>query len=423
MAINGWQQLTIEEIKSHMANSIAIGPFGSRMKSDRYTESGIPVIRGNNISDTRELIAPFVHVSSKTADELKSCVVVSDDLVFPHRGSIGKVGIIPSNDIDRYVMSSSIMKLTCNKNIIDPMFLFYFFRSSKGQHELLKNASTVGTPGIGQPLTSLRSIIIPVPPLPEQRAITHILSTLDDKIKLNRIMNKTLESISKVIFKHWFIDFEFPNKKEKPYRSSGGVMVYHEESSKEIPQDWNVEKLGNLITFVKGKKPKNTSQIYIKNYEPQILIETLNNREFVFADPKNMVHVSKLDCIMVMDGASSGRVEMGHEGILGSTLAKIIPSNDSVSNFFIFHFLKLHEYDINANTTGSSIPHADKQRIRNYLIMLPDENILQKFNVQIGKIVDKIIVNKNNISTLSQIRNSIINKLMSGKIRVPAEVN
>jgi type I restriction enzyme S subunit len=152
-----WRVCTISEIKADDDRAIAIGPFGSRMKADKYVAEGVPVIRGNNISDTRVLVGDLVFVSEETADELRACNVFPGDLVFPHRGAIGQVGIVPNEERGRYVLSTSLMKLTCNQALVDPLFIFYFFRSEQGRHALLQNASTVGTPGIGQPLSSLRS--------------------------------------------------------------------------------------------------------------------------------------------------------------------------------------------------------------------------------------------------------------------------
>src|SRR3990170_8417227 len=165
-----WRTCTVDQIKADDDRAIAIGPFGSRMKADRYVGDGVPVIRGNNISDTRTLVGELVFVSDETADELRSCNVFPGDLVFPHRGAIGQVGIVPSDEVSRYILSTSLMKLSCNQDLVDPLFIFYFFRSQQGRHALLQNVSTVGTPGIGQPLTSLRSISVPVPPLREQHA-------------------------------------------------------------------------------------------------------------------------------------------------------------------------------------------------------------------------------------------------------------
>jgi type I restriction enzyme S subunit len=249
-----WQTLTIDQIKANHDRAIAIGPFGSRMKADVYVARGVPVIRGNNISDTRALVDEFVFVSAETADDLRSCNVFAGDLVFPHRGAIGQVGIVPEDGVERYMLSTSLMKLTCNQELVDPLFVFYFFRSPIGRHALLQHASTVGTPGIGQPLTSLRSIILPVPPLPEQHAIAHILGTLDDKIELNRRMNETLEAMAQALFKSWFVDFD-PVRAKAEGRDPG--LPKHigdlfpdqlvDSELGEIPERWRLEPLPALI--------------------------------------------------------------------------------------------------------------------------------------------------------------------------------
>ena len=123
--------VAIDDLKAPAKGAIAIGPFGSRMKSDCYVHSGVPVIRGNNIGDTRELVGEMVYVAPEFADTLGNAIVHADDLVFPHRGAIGQVGIVPRDNIGRYALSSSLMKLTCDRAKVDPFFLFYFFRSAK----------------------------------------------------------------------------------------------------------------------------------------------------------------------------------------------------------------------------------------------------------------------------------------------------
>ena len=187
-----WETYSIEELAAPVPRAIAIGPFGSSMKANLYVEHGVPVIRGTNLGPSRGLVGDFVYVSEETADRLAGANVREGDLVFPHRGAIGEVGII-EGAAARFVLSTSMMKLTCDREKVDPLYLYYFFRSAVGRHELLKNASQVGTPGIATPLSSLKSIGVMLPPLPEQRAIAHILGTLDDKIELNRRMNATLE--------------------------------------------------------------------------------------------------------------------------------------------------------------------------------------------------------------------------------------
>ncbi len=260
---------------------------------------------------------------------------------------------------------------------------------------------------------------IPLPPLPEQRAIAKILSDLDAKIELNQQMNKTLEAIGQALFKHWFVDFEFPNEEGKPYKSSGGEMVYNEELGKEIPEGWRVGRLGEFISFEKGRKPTQVFDFCQDGLLPQILIEVLDGGSCGFANTENMIISNENDIIMVMDGASSGRCERGFLGILGSTLAKIVIKD--LGQNFIYYFLKDRENDIKENTTGTSIPHADKGRIEKYQIIIPSQDILNKFNDIIDNLFLRQILARKQSLTLSRIRDALLPKLMSGKIHVPVD--
>jgi len=188
--------VTIADIAAPEPRSIAIGPFGSALRADRYTSSGVPVVRGQNIGERWGLsIDDVVYVSRETADEFPACVVRPGDLVFPHRGAIGRVARV---DDQEWLLSSSMMKLTVDPDVADSRFVLLYFRD-KGRDELLNRASTVGTPGIGQPLTSLRSIPIPLPPLPDQQAIAEVLGALDDKIAANTALVSQLEQISRTL--------------------------------------------------------------------------------------------------------------------------------------------------------------------------------------------------------------------------------
>lgn len=181
--MSAWTRTTVGSIAAPEKGSVTIGPFGSDLKADLYTDGGLRVVRGQDIGDTKILsLDQMPFVSTETADRLASSLAVESDLVFPHRGAIGRVGIVPDESL---VLSSSMMRLRCDRSIADPLFVFYYFRGP-GRFELLSRASVVGTPGIGQPLTSLRSIPITLPPVSEQRAIAEVLGALDDKIAANR---------------------------------------------------------------------------------------------------------------------------------------------------------------------------------------------------------------------------------------------
>ena len=177
--------------------AITIGPFGSSLRADLYTDSGVPVVRGQDITAGRHLNETnLVFVPQSVADSFPACIVKQGDLIFPHRGAIGRVGIVGER---QYLLSSSMMKLTCDQTLVVPEYVFYYFRGP-GRRELMARASTVGTPGIGQPLRSLRGIPIEFPPLDQQRGIAEVLGALDDKIAANTKLNDTIDEYIGTLF-------------------------------------------------------------------------------------------------------------------------------------------------------------------------------------------------------------------------------
>ena len=165
-----WQEVSIEEI----ALRVAMGPFGSDIKTDNFVAAGVPVIRGGNLTCGRFNPEKFVFLTDYKADELLNANAYLGDIVFTHRGTLGQVGLVPEGSSERYVISQSQMKLTCDPDLADPPYIYYFFKSPVGQYALLMHTSQTGVPAISRPVTSLKSIRLPLPPLPEQRVIAHI---------------------------------------------------------------------------------------------------------------------------------------------------------------------------------------------------------------------------------------------------------
>lgn len=188
LSFNTWETVKLEEI----GDKFAMGPFGSNIKSDNFVNKGVPVIRGVNLNNGKFNDKDFVYLTEEKANELKSSNAFPNDIVFTHRGTLGQVGIIPDKSYQRYVVSQSQMKMTCNIQKAYPLFIYYFFRSSIGLHKLLSNTSTTGVPAIARPLTSLRSIELELPPLQEQKSIASTLSCLDNKIEINNKINDNL---------------------------------------------------------------------------------------------------------------------------------------------------------------------------------------------------------------------------------------
>ena len=210
--------MIVDDIASDQRNALVGGPFGSNLVSKDYVGSGIPVIRGQNLGTGRWVAGEFAFVTKEKAESLSANLARPGDLVFTQRGTLGQVAIIPSEPYDLYLISQSQMKLTADSSKANALYLYYEFTSPKQQAYIDTNAIRVGVPHTN--LGILRNTPLSLPDPEEQKRIAHILGTLDDKIELNRRMNRTLEAMAQAIFKSWFVDFE-PVKAKAAAKAAG----------------------------------------------------------------------------------------------------------------------------------------------------------------------------------------------------------
>ncbi|PRI35872.1 Type I restriction modification DNA specificity domain protein [Haemophilus influenzae] len=335
-------------------------------------------------------------------------------------------------------------------------YLYYWFSSPVGRKALKE--ITIGSTQPALTITGLKSLTIHLPTLEEQDYIIEILDHLSSKIQLNTQINQTLEQIAQALFKSWFVDFD-PVRAKVQALSDGLSFEQAElaamqaisgktpeeltalsqtqpdrytelvETAKafpcemvevdgvEVPKGWGVKPLGDLISFVKGKKPKAVSPNQEENMLPHILTSSLEGKYNEFCESNKLVTVEYHNTIMLMDGSNSGRVAIGHNGVIGSTLAKINLDNNKLWAV-IYQFLKHKEADIQANTTGTTIPHTDKNRVNNYLMVIPDNFLLEKFTELFDNSLLKIISNRNQIISLETTRDLLLPRLLNGEIQL-----
>jgi type I restriction enzyme S subunit len=432
-----WRICTVDEIKADSESAVAIGPFGSRMRADSYVEHGIPVIRGNNISDTKMLSGDFVCVSREKAKELSSCNVKDGDLVFPHRGLIGEVGLVTGGPNAHYILSTSLMKLTLNKNIADPLFFFYFFRSPKGRHELLKNASQVGTPGIATPLSSLRSIRVPLPPVSEQQAIAHVLGTVDDKIELNRRMNETLEAMARAIFRSWFVDFGPVRAKvegREPFGMDAETASLFADSFQDsplgkIPKGWEVAPILARAKLLSGGTPRTECKHYwngeilwasakdVSQCRDTFLVRTDRTiTERGLAESAAQI-IPEFCTVVVARGATTGRmVLLGREMAMNQTCYAL---GTTTKTPYSLYCLLQHEMEKLVHTGhGSVFNTITTSTFASSRVVLPPQLLVEAFEAQVAPFFERLLTGIAESLSLAAIRDALVPKLISGEIRV-----
>ncbi len=437
-----WPKYRVDEI----AKKTGIGPFGSRMKSDTYTQSGVPVIRGTNITGGRSFSGDWVYVSERDADQLSSCNVREGDLVFPHRGSIGEVGIVPG-DRERYLLSSSLMSLKCDETKADSLYLYYFFKSNEGRHQLLKNASQVGTPGIGQPLTSLRSIELYLPPVEQQKHIATMLGCLDDKIELNRRMNETLEAMARAIFQSWFVDFD-PVRANASGESAESICQrlgltpdllalfpdgFEDSELGEIPAGWAVESIGTLANVTGGSTPNTKEPKYwddgVHYWATPKDLSRLSSPVLLGTERKvSDEGLAQIGSGLLKPGTFllSSRAPIGYRAINEVPVAVnqgfiAMAPNSGVSKYFLLYWAEWAHDEIVSRANGSTFLEISKANFRPIPVVRPTDDLFEKFDRYVEPIYKRIVSNEQETQQLVAQRDSLLPKLLSGEVPVDVE--
>lgn len=379
-----------------------------------YVKSGIPFYRSKEIiakSNGKEL-NDCLYISKDRFEEIKNKygIPINGDILITAVGTYG-IPYLINEDGDFYFKDGNLIWLKNIKDVADSNFLFYWFKSEEAKNKV--EGIIIGSVQKALTIDAMKNIKINLPPLAEQKRIASILSALDDKIELNNKTNKILEEMAQTIFKEWFINFNFPNEYGKPYKKSGGEMI--DSKLGKIPKGWKVITLKDIISIAKGKKPKATSDKITEKFTmPYLTINCYNNEATEYTEYNEKMHVKELDIVMVMDG-NAGKIFYGKEGILSSTMAKLIVK-DSNLNELVFYFLKSIEYDLMYHTVGSVIQHADKQYMLNKKFCVSLDN-LERLSDIFKCIRKEISLNKKENEKLSNIRDSLLPNLMTPKGR------
>lgn len=337
-------------------------------------------------------------------------------------GTLGRVAQIKR--IDQPITVDSHVTIVRANDCIDSHFLGYSLIAQQSYIEQLGEGSTGQTELSRSKLSEL--VEISMPPIPEQRAISHILSSLDDKIELNNRMNKTLEEIAQALFKCWFVNFEFPDENGNPYKSSGGKMVDSELGL--IPEGWIVTTIGDQLSYIsRGITPKyldESNDIVINQKCIRNLHLDFNEarkHETSFAAVKML---SFGDILVNSTGQGTlGRVAQLYKDVECATtdshVTIVRPKSDSLIDFIGLTLKGLQNYLEHCAKGSTGQTELSKSSITEYSITCPSLSILKQFKNLARPAMLLVSTNIDCSEILRHIRDTLLPKLMSGEIRVP----
>ena len=337
-----------------------------------------------------------------------------------------------ADDFEDVILGYHCALISPNKDILDGRYLNALLHTNYAKKYFACNAS-----GSGQryalSVEALNSFPVPIIPLHEQKQIGEIFSALDKKIELNRQINQNLEAMAKQLYDYWFVQFDFPNEEGKPYKSSGGKMVWNEKLKREIPEGWDISLIKDIATTYSGGTPKSTNIEYYDNGE----IAWINSGELnspIITKTTNYITKCGLEnssaklypsnsILVAMYGATAGKVSLlTFEACSNQAVCGVIPTIENMLYYVYFHISSLYSHFITLST-GSARDNISQDTIKNILLPIPTRNILKLFDEKIGSIYQTIVNNYQQIDSLTKQRDELLPLLMNGQVSVNSDLS
>ena len=341
-------------------------------------------------------------------------------------GLLGTTARIPESG--KYIQSQDVALVRCKEGLLDPNFCYYLISSSIVRQQL--SAAAQQTKIRHTSPDKIKDCTVWVPCLEDQKSIGRILTDIDEKIIVNRRINDNLEAMAKQLYDYWFVQFDFPNEEGKPYKSSGGAMVYNERLKKEIPVGWQVE---NLVDFAEIKNGATPSTSDDTNYGGDIVWITpkdLSDQQskFVYQGERNITKQGLDSCstsmlpinsVLMSSRAPIGLISIAkHEVCTNQGFKSFIPKNmeDSI---YLYYYIKHHIKQIEQLGTGTTFKEVSRDNLCKFSILVVGANDAYKQWVELqDEIANKQFVLTKEIASLTKQRDELLPLLMNGQASV-----
>ncbi len=412
-----WKEYKLGEI----ADIITGFPF----KGNKYSEQGVRVLRGENVT-IGDLRWDTVKCWNEKFDQIDKYSLREGDIVIGMDGSrVGKNRAqIRKRDLP-LLLAQRVACVRAKKGFSQDL-LAYIIKSPKFEKYVAAIHTGTSIPHISQKQIENYEVEL-TDDLPTQTAIAEILSSLDDKIELNNQINKELEALAQALFKRWFIDFEFPNENSQPYKSSGGKMVGSELG--EIPKGWRVMKLSELITLTGGGTPKRANADYWGGNILWFSVQDVpSESQVVVIDTKEKITELGLTNSSTKI-LSKGTTIITARGTVGklALVAKPMAMNQScygvnpkpgIGKYFNYFSLKRAVSSLQQNTHGAVFDTITSTTFETVYVAFGERELTQQFDNAITDVIEQIETNVKENVDLSQLRDTLLPKLISGELTV-----
>ena len=358
---------------------IAAGPFGSNLKVECFVPSGFPIIDGANLKGYKVTDNITKFVTEEKARSLSRSIAHRGDVIVTISGTIGQIAYIPEDSLyDEYLCSQRQFRVSFDSSMVYVPYLVFYFHTFEGQNKILSFANQTGVPALSQPLKNFKKIRLCLPSLQEQRRIASIVETINDKIENNIKINDNLQQQAQAIYSSMFIDNPDPA--------------------------WSHGHLSDLITVKYGKDHKKLADgiypVYGSGGIMRYVERPLYNKESVLIPRKGT-----LNNVMYVNQPFWSVDTMFYTEMKLPNVAK-----------FVYHFVKAK--DLVSMNAGSAVPSMTTDILNAMEVVIPSASALEEFESLVAPMYEAMEANDVQSKALSQMRDTLLPKLMSGEIDV-----
>ena len=340
-------------------------------------------------------------------------------------GLLGSTARIPESG--KYIQSQDIAKIDCNESLLDKDFAFYLISSACVKQQL--SAAAQQTKIRHTSPDKIKECTVWIPSLDVQKRIGRILTDIDNKIAINRQINDNLEAMAKQLYDYWFVQFDFPNEEGKPYKSSGGAMVWNEKLKREIPQGWDSSMLQSICTIKRGASPRPIDDFMDESHKgmPWVKISDATNsnspfmttiKEHIILDgvPKSVKVIP--NTLIVSNSATPGipkfiQIEACvHDGWL------VLTDYQEIYKYYLYYVIKMIRHNLLHIASGSIFKNLKTDYLKEFICITPSTEILSKYHNLVKPIMQEIFLLQRDTEVLTKQRDELLPLLMNGQASV-----
>ncbi|MCD9069045.1 restriction endonuclease subunit S [Staphylococcus epidermidis] len=400
-----------------------------RGKQPKYSTNGIPVINQKAIQWSG-LNKEFLKFHNNEIKVDSRHFVKKNDLLINSTGT-GTVGRVYHFKFqpEKMFVDSHITIIRTDENKLRSRFLYYQMRTNKFQNMILNEFLAGSTGQVEFNKSMVKKLPISIPEVNYQDVVIKVLDELEDKIEINKKIIANLEELSQTLFKRWFVDFEFPNEEGNPYKSSGGEMIDSELGK--IPSNWKIYKLKDIASHKKETfNPKKSEEVTVKHFS----LPAYDNEEQAIEEEVNKIKSNKWiinnNCVLFSKMNPDTKriwlpvIDNKKLNVASSEFVVMESPNNKINSFIYNICLNSQFIDyLKANTTGST---NSRQRVKptiavNYKLAIED-SIVKKYSEIITPYMEEMKILRSEIGKLTQLRDTLLPKLMSGELEIPDDV-